>query len=104
VQKRLKPIIGHSGAEEIVAAEREFTRAVRAVASAYGTLNDLAAPLERLVRSRAGSEAEVSEKIDIEQLLADVQSDDIGTAKVAVLAVVERVIVGEDQIEVLPRF
>ena len=89
--------------EEIADAERDFTRAVRLVASAYGTLNDLAAPLERLERSRSGLGTESAEKIDIRQLLADVQSDDIGTAKAAVLAVVQRVIVSEDQFEVLPR-
>jgi hypothetical protein len=103
VQKKLKPVVGHSVAEEIADAEREFTRAVRAVASAYGTLNDLAAPLERLERSRAGSGAESTDNIDIEQLLSDVQSDDISTSKAAVLAVVERVIVGQDQVEVIPR-
>lgn len=103
VQKKLKPVVGHSVAEEIADAEREFTRAVRAVASAYGTLNDLAAPLERLERSRAGSGAESTGNIDIEQLLSDVQSDDIPTSKAAVLAVVERVIVGQDQVEVIPR-
>jgi DNA invertase Pin-like site-specific DNA recombinase len=104
VQNKLKPVVGDSIAEEIADAEREFTRAVRAVASAYGTLNDLTAPLERLERSRSGSGAESAEKIDSEQLLADVQSDDIRVAKAAVAAVVERVIVGEDQVEVLPRF
>jgi site-specific DNA recombinase len=104
IQKKLKPIIGRSVTEEIADAERDFTRAVRAVASAYGTLNDLAAPLERLERSRSGLGTESIEKIDIRQLLADVQSDDIGTAKAALLAVVERVIISEDQVEVLPRF
>jgi hypothetical protein len=96
-------MIVDSVAEEIADAEREFTRAVRAVASAYGTLKDLAAPLERLEQSRSSSGAESAEKIDVDQLLADIQSDEIGTAKTAVAAVVERVIVGEDQVEVLPR-
>ena len=103
IQNKLKPMIVDSVAEEIADAEREFTRAVRAVASAYGTLKDLAAPLERLEQSRSSSGAESAEKIDVDQLLADIQSDEIGTAKTAVAAVVERVIVGEDQVEVLPR-
>jgi hypothetical protein len=60
--------------------------------------------LERLERARSGSGADSVEQVDIEQLLTDVQSDDISVAKAAVTGVVERVIVGEDQAEVLPRF
>jgi hypothetical protein len=60
--------------------------------------------LERLERARSGSGADSVEQVDIEQLLTDVQSNDISVAKAAVTGVVERVIVGEDQAEVLPRF
>jgi hypothetical protein len=74
------------------------------VASAYGTLNDLAAPLKRLEDARAGVGAEPAAEADIAQLLLDVQGADNVAAKYAVSVIVERVIAGEDQVEVLPRF
>ena len=101
---KLRPMVGDSIAEEIAEAEREFNRSVRMVASAYGTLNDLAAPLKRLEDARAGVGAEPAAEADIAQLLLDVQGADNVAAKYAVSAIVERVIAGEDQVEVLPRF
>lgn len=101
---KLRPMVGDSIAEEIAEAGREFNRSVRMVASAYGTLNDLAAPLKRLEDARAGVGAEPAAEADIAQLLLDVQGADNVAAKYAVSAIVERVIAGEDQVEVLPRF
>jgi DNA invertase Pin-like site-specific DNA recombinase len=103
-KKKLKPAVGDSIAEEIGDAEREFNRAVRAVASAYGTLNDLAAPLKRLEDARAGISSDPADPPDIEQLLAQAVGDDIIVAKVAISAVIERVIAAENQVEVIPRF
>lgn len=103
IKKKLRPVAGDSVAEEIAEAEREFNRAVRAVASAYGTLNDLVAPLARLEQARVGDTAERVEQIDIEQLLLDVVNADVAIAKAAVWALIERVVAAEDQIEVIPR-
>jgi len=102
--KKLRPVTGDSLAEEIAEAEREFSRAVRAVASAYGTLNDLAAPLRKLEDARAATGAETSKQIDVEKLLLEVQGTDIALAKAAATALLERVITGEDSVEVIPRF
>ena len=107
IKKKLRPIIGDTAADEVAEAERDFNRAVRAVASAYGTLNDLVAPLERLENARragADPKSENTDKTDLARLLQEVQSKNVSTAKIAVSAVVERVIAGEQLVEVLPRF
>lgn len=104
IKKKLRPVVGDTVAEEIAEAEREFNRAVRAVASAYGTLNDLATPLERLEQARAGAGGDTAEQADVEKLLAEVVDDDVSVAKAAATALIERVIAGEDRVEVLPRF
>jgi hypothetical protein len=107
IKKKLRPIVGDTNADELDEAERDFNRAVRAVASAYGTLNDLAIPLKRLENARqvgAGLESESTDKTDLGKLLQEVQSKNVSTAKIAVSAVVERVIAGEQLVEVLPRF
>ena len=106
-KKKLRPIFGDTAADEVGEAERDFNRAVRAVASAYGTLNDLAAPLKRLENARqlgSGSDSENPDKADLDTLLQEVQSENVSTAKTAVSAVVERVIAGEQSVEVLPRY
>ncbi len=104
VKKNLRPARGDSMADEIADAERDFNRAVRMVASAYGTLQDLAAPLKRLEDARAGSVPDSPEKADVDQLLADTQHSDVSLAKSAVLALVERIVVGAENVEVIPRY
>jgi hypothetical protein len=107
IKKRLRPVVGDTAAEEVGEAERDFNRAVRSVASAYGTLKDLAAPLKRLEHARrvdAGLKSENTGKTDLDKLLQEVQSENVSTAKTAVSAVVERVIAGEQLVEILPRF
>jgi site-specific DNA recombinase len=103
-KKELRPVLGDSAAEEIADAERDFNRAVRMVASAYGTMQDLAEPLKRLEDARTGSGADKAETIDIDQLLTDTRGANVAIAKAAVSALVERVIVGEESMEVIPRF
>jgi DNA invertase Pin-like site-specific DNA recombinase len=103
IKKKLRPDAGDDIVGAISEAEREFNRSVRLVASAYGTLNDLVAPLRRLEDVRAGVGAEDAEQADVGQLLNDVQGDDVAVARNAVAAVVERVIAGEEQVEVIPR-
>ncbi len=103
-KNKLRPVIGDSIADEIAEAERDFNRAVRSVASAYGTLRDLAAPLKRLENARAGESSENVDQPDVAQILQNVYSEDVTLAKSAVLAIVERVIVADDQVEVIPRF
>ena len=106
VKKKLRPVRGDNVADEIADAERDFNRAVRMVASAYGTLQDLAAPLERLEAARAGSGPDSVEKPgpDVDQLLLDTRGEDVAVAKMAVSALVERVVAGEGYVEVIPRF
>ena len=106
VKKKLRPVLGDSVADEIADAERDFNRAVRMVASAYGTLQDLAAPLKRLESARAGSGRDDVEGPDpnVDQLLTETRGKDVAVAKTAVSALVERVVVGEERVEVIPRF
>ncbi|MEE8046885.1 MAG: recombinase family protein [Dehalococcoidia bacterium] len=104
VKKKLRPVPGDTAAEEISEAEREFNRAVRMVASAYGTLNDLSAPLKRLEDARAGAGRDDAEQVDVEQLLTDAQGVDVDVARAAISAMIERVIAGEDSVEIIPRF
>jgi hypothetical protein len=106
IKKRLRPVLGDSVAEEIADAERDFNRAVRMVASAYGTLQDLAPPLQRLEDARAGlaSVSDQKSSPDVDRLLTDAHSKDMSVAKSAVSALVERIIVGDEIVEVIPRF
>ncbi len=104
VKKKLRPVLGDSLADEISDAERDFNRAVRLVASAYGTLQDLAAPLKRLEDARDGVGRDNVEMPDVDQLLAGTNGEDVVIAKAAVRALVERIVVGEDKVEVIPRF
>ncbi|MBN4064585.1 recombinase family protein [Dehalococcoides mccartyi] len=104
IKNKLRPVVGDSSAEEILESERDFNRMVRLVASAYGTLNDLAKPLKRLEQARSSDSSEDNSKqIDIEKLLAEVQGEDTGVSKLAAGALLERVIASEDQVEVIPR-
>jgi hypothetical protein len=106
LKKRLRPVLGDSVAEEIADAERDFNRAVRMVASAYGTLQDLAPPLKRLEEARAGLAPGSEEKPgpDVDKLLKDAHGEDTAVAKSAVSALVERIVVGGEVVEVIPRF
>jgi hypothetical protein len=90
-------------AEEIAEAEREFNRVVRSVASAYGTLRDLEGPLKRLEYARSGVAHESVQPPDIEDLLIGVHSDDTSVARIAIKAILERVVVGDNSVEVIPR-
>ena len=90
-------------AEEIVDAEREFSRAVRSVAAAYGTLKDLRSPLKRLRDARTASVGKNVQQPDIEAILIDIRSDDISIAKTAIRSILERVIVSDNSVEVIPR-
>lgn len=104
IKKKLRPVVGDTAEEEIADAEREFNRSVRAVASAYGTLNDLAGPLKRLEDARTGTASDDVFQFDVKKLLEELQSSDIALAKAAASALLERVITGEEQVEVIPRF
>ncbi|MDA1280226.1 MAG: recombinase family protein [Chloroflexi bacterium] len=104
IRRKLRPARGSSLADEVAEAEREFNRAVRAVAAAYGTLQDLVAPLKNLEDARADAGEKKADEMDIEQLFLDVKSKNISKAKSAISAMVERVIAGEGTIEVIPRY
>ncbi len=89
--------------DQVKVAEREFSRAVRAVASGYGNIRDLSQPLEELTIARrmANEPAEVS--YDSSSVRNMALADDIATARPALLAVIDRVSVGQDSIEVIPK-
>lgn len=104
IKNRVRPLARRGTADELADAEREFSRAVRMVASAYGTLKDLKTPLRRLEKLRSGRVVEDVQRINIERLHRDVRGDDVVAAKYAIAAIVERVIAGRDTVEVFPRF
>ena len=103
IKKKIRPTVGHSMAEEIAEAEREFNRVVRSVASAYGTLRDLEGPLKRLEYARSGVAQKSVQPPDIEDLLIGVHSDDTSVARTSIKAIVERVVVGDNSVEIIPR-
>lgn len=84
-------------------AEREFNRAVRAVASGYGNIHDLSQPLEELNIARRLAEEPAEATYDDSTLRKMALADDIATARPALLAIVERISVGTDSVEVLPK-
>ena len=102
VKNKLKPETGESRAEEIAEAEREFTRAVRMVASAYGRLADLEQPLRHLISTRGKEDYEAPDPEFIEDLVNRALSDDIIQSKAAIGALVKRVELTGDTVEVLP--
>jgi hypothetical protein len=104
IKNRLRPSTNRGVADELAEVEREFSRAVRVVASAYGTLKDLETPLHRLEKMRDGRVVEDVQRINIERLQKDIKGDDIVAVKYAIAAIVERVIAGRDTVEVFPRF
>lgn len=83
--------------------EREFNRAIRAVASGYGKISDLGQPLEELSIARRLAEEPAESSYDDTTLRRMALASDIATARPALLAVVERITVGPDSIEVLPK-
>jgi len=102
VKNKLKPETGESRIEEIAEAEREFTRAVRMVASAYGRLTDLDQPLQHLISTRGKDIDETPDPELIEELVSQALSGDIVQSKAAVSALVERVELTGDAVEVVP--
>tara|TARA_A100001037_G_C15112463_1_gene619702 strand:- start:168 stop:452 length:285 start_codon:yes stop_codon:yes gene_type:complete len=93
----------------VAEAERQFNRALRMVASAYGTLGDLEKPLQELNRARE-SAAQAGDssvrKVDItelDRLIADLLGEQIEPARRAANALIERVVADEDNFEVIPR-
>ena len=89
--------------DQVKLAEREFTRAVRAVASGYGNVRDLQQPLEELSIARRLASETVEATYDDATLRKMVMAEDITTARPALLAVIERIAVGRDSVEVMPK-
>lgn len=89
--------------DQVKLAEREFTRSVRAVASGYGNIRDLRQPLEELSIARRLATEPVEASFDDTTLRNMALADDIATARPALLAVIERISVGPDSVEVLPK-
>ncbi len=87
---------------KLVTTEREFMRAVRAVASGYGNVDNLRGPLSRLELVRE-SESRAEASADPAELLSAVFGDDAEEARKALYQLVERVSVSHDRVEVLPR-
>lgn len=89
--------------DQVKIAEREFSRSVRAVASGYGKIRDLEQPLEELdiARRLAEEPSDVAYEGDAVRNMA--LTSDIATARPALLAIIERISVGADSVEVLPK-
>ena len=81
-------------ADHVKIAEREFSRAVRAVANGYGNVRDLRQPLEELDIARRLASEPVEASYDAASVRRMALSGDIATARPALLAIIERVSVG----------
>jgi DNA invertase Pin-like site-specific DNA recombinase len=90
-------------ADQVRLCEREFNRAVRAVASGYGDIRDLRQPLEELSIARRLAEEPAEASYDDTTLRKMALANDIETARPALLAVIERVSVGPDSVDVVPK-
>ena len=80
-------------------------RSLREVASGIGMLGDLARPVAqvRLTRVEDGAGGGGEEDADARALLAAALGDDAGAAARAMAALVERVVVGSDSVNVAMR-
>ena len=94
---------GSGRAETLRLAERDFARAVRSVASGHGTVRDLARPLDHLIETREKSTTVRAAAEDASTLRGMVTGNDPAVARRALRAVVERVIVQPDSVEVVPK-
>ena len=90
-------------ADQVRLCEREFNRAVRAVSSGYGNIRDLNQPLEELAIARKLAEEPAEASYDNSTLRKMALASDIATARPALLAVIERISVGPDSIDVVPK-
>ena len=86
-------------------ADRQFMRSLREVASGIGMLGDLARPVAqvRLARAEDGAGGGGEEDADARALLAAALGDDAAAAARAMVAMVERVVVGSDSVNVAMR-
>ena len=82
-------------------AERAFMRSVREVASGLGMLGDVAGPLAqvRLAQEESGAAAG-EEDAEVRALVADALGDEAAAAARAMAALVERVVVRSDSVEI----
>jgi DNA invertase Pin-like site-specific DNA recombinase len=90
-------------ADQVKLCEREFNRAVRGGAAGYGTFRDLRQPLEELAIARRLAEEPIEATYDDATLRKMALADDIATARPALLAVIERISVGPESVDVVPR-
>lgn len=89
--------------DQVKLCEREFNRAVRAVASGYGTVRDLRQPLEELAIARRLADEPAEALYDNATLRRMALASDLATARPALLAVIERISVGPDSVDVVPK-
>ena len=95
---------GGLGPEESVRlAEREFSRAVRAVADGYGDIADLKEPLLDLRAARSAADQPPDIEMDSETIKEMALSPEMEVARPALAAVIERISVAPRSIEVFPR-
>jgi DNA invertase Pin-like site-specific DNA recombinase len=89
--------------DQVRLAEKEFNRSVRSVANGYGNIQNLQQPLEELTTARRLAEEPLEASYDHVTLRNMAMSEDIATARPALMAVLERISVGPESIEVVPR-
>ena len=84
----------------VAAAEREFMKALRSVASGYGSTTDLATPLTTLQRARATAANGSGPTGDPKSLVAAATGEDVDLARQAMSTLVERIVVSQEGAEI----
>ncbi len=85
---------------KVAAAERDFMKALRSVASGYGSIPDLTAPLAVLQKARADAANGSGPSGDAMSLVEAATGDDSSLARQAMSALVERIIVSPGGAEI----
>ncbi len=84
----------------VAAAEREFMKELRSVASGYGGTADLATPLANLQKARADAANGSGPAGDVMSLVAAATGEDSSLARQAMSALLKRIVVSPDGAEI----
>ena len=97
---RMVVVGGPSASRRRRSAERTFMRSLRDVAAGSGTLQDLARPLTELRQAQADAEEGAGRSVGVWLLVEDALGEDAGAAGAALHALISRVTVGIDRVDV----
>ena len=84
----------------VAATEREFMKALRSVASGYGSVSDLTVPLANLRQARSADANGVGDPGDATALVEAATGQDVMVARQAMSALLERVVVSPEGAEI----